>query len=206
MKNNWLIISILALIIVVMFQDMRDSEQRLNDFKSQISKFEIGEQKYLQIIDEQGNKIAEQEQVVISQKDAIELGLLEIERLKKINSQVVVTTTTAIDTFFMPFKDSNSTFGINTQWYSLSGSVIDKGVSVDSLRVLNKMSVTIGLKSNGWFKAATPSVVLTNENPYTHTSAMSNIVVVEKKKWYQKNNFIYGSGILSGLIISNLIK
>lgn len=68
-----------------------------------MQKFELGEQKFLTTINEKGETINEQEQLILSQKDAIAHNVLEIENLKKVQSQVIVKTNTIIDSVFYSF-------------------------------------------------------------------------------------------------------
>ena len=81
-------------------------------------KFELSEQKYLETIDENGNRIVEQEQITLTPTDAISNNLIEIKRLKEIKSQVVINTITQIDSVFVPFLvDSASNDTISTDNY-----------------------------------------------------------------------------------------
>ena len=48
-----------------------------------MSKFELGEQKFITTLNEKGEKINEQEQLILSQKDAIAHNVLQIENFIK---------------------------------------------------------------------------------------------------------------------------
>ena len=65
----------------------------------------LGEQVFIEKINVNGEKIIEQEQIILSQKDALAHNLLELEELKKVQSQVVIQTNTIIDSVFIPFDD-----------------------------------------------------------------------------------------------------
>lgn len=207
MNKSYYIIGALVLVIYFMFGKIQDSSRALESFKSQVEKLEFSNQAYVEERDELGRQIVEQEQLILSQKDAIRLGQLEIDRLKYVSSQVQINTITQIDSVFVPFvSDSTSVFQTSNEWYSIAGEVSNYGVNFDSLAFVNKMNVTIGLKSNGWFKKPTPSVLLVNENPYSSTIYMQNVVIKEEKKWWQKNSTIFGIGVLSGIILDSAVR
>ena len=96
-QNKFLILC-LALLFILITQ-LLSSNAKLNEYKEQIIKFKDGEQFFTQKINDNGEKIAEQDQIILSQKDAIANNLLVIEDLKKIKSQVTIKTITKIDSF-----------------------------------------------------------------------------------------------------------
>ena len=71
------------LIIVLLVWNGCSKRAELSALREQLSKFNIGEQAYIEQVNEQGNKIAEQEQIILSQKDAIQNNLLVIKRRSK---------------------------------------------------------------------------------------------------------------------------
>ena len=81
-KNTLLVV--FGSIIVFLVWLLWDSQTRLNSFKEQVSKFEISKQFFNEAISNDSTIIAEQEQIILSQKEAIELGVLEVEKLKKV--------------------------------------------------------------------------------------------------------------------------
>lgn len=184
-------------------------------------KFELSEQKYLETIDENGIRIVEQEQIILSQEDAINNNLLEIDRLKKIKSQVVINTITQIDSVFVPFlvdslsNDTISTnnyiiipkrFALSKEWYNISGKIQKTGLLIDTLSFNNELSLTIGNKSQGLFKKPKPIVLVEYSNPYVKTQSMQNIIIKNELKFYDKKSFWYGLGVGTGILIPVLIK
>ena len=111
------------------------AHSQLKEYKNQIIKFKDGEQVFIEKLNEKGEKIAEQEQVILTQKDAIAHNLLEIDKLKEVNSQVKIRTITKIDSVFVPIIDTverividttgvallrlPTKFGLENEWYSL---------------------------------------------------------------------------------------
>ena len=235
MSSKWtrkVFVSIVVLIVTILLLVWKSCEQKaqLSAFKSQINKFALGEQVFIEKINVNGDKIIEQEQIILSQKDALAHNLLELEELKKVQSQVVIQTNTIIDSVFIPFDDSwqdenwfdtmvvhdtieirnfiyvPKTFSLSKEHYSLSGSILKTGVMIDSLRFPNQLTLSVGYKSQGLFKKALPVVIAKHSNPFVQTSSMQNIVIKNDLKWYDKKGTWFGVGIVGGFIGGILIN
>ena len=140
-KTKWLFV-LLVLCLIAYTLTLRAN---LNDYKRQVKKLDLQQTEFITMVDRQGLLISEQEQIILSQKDAIEMNLLEIENLKKVNSQVSVVTQTIVDSVFIPFQsDTLKNFGLYDKWYGLSGIVENRGVKLDSIYFNNDMRITIG--------------------------------------------------------------
>jgi len=218
-KNNALPICIVILLLLAW--QLFSANEKLTDYKNQVVKFKDGEQVFVEKLNKNGDKIAEQEQVILTQRDAIAHNLLEIEDLKKIKSQVTVRTITKIDSVFIPIIDTverivfdtlgmaflklPTKFGIQDEWYSLYSTVNTNGMWIDSLSLYNRQTITLGMKSNGIFKAPTPSVLVKNENPYVNVSSLKNVVIKNDTRFYDKKSFWYGLGIGTGILIPALL-
>lgn len=197
-KTKWLFV-LLVLCLIAYTLTLRAN---LNDYKRQVKKLDLQQTEFITMVDRQGLLISEQEQIILSQKDAIEMNLLEIENLKKVNSQVSVVTQTIVDSVFIPFQsDTLKNFGLYDKWYGLSGIVENRGVKLDSIYFNNDMRITIGYKKNGWFKKPSPIVKIKNENPYSRVVNMQNVVIDNPTKWYEKKGFLIGVGLLGGIVI-----
>ena len=219
-KKNGLIV-LLLIVILLMVCGYYNSRAELSDFKRQMSKFELKEQKYLETISENGSRIVEQEQIILSQNDALANNLLEIKRLKEIKSQVIVNTITQIDSVFVPFvtdSTSNDTLGLDNyiivpkrfslaeQWYNINGSINKTGLLIDTLNFNNELSLTLGNKSQGIFKKPQPIVLVEYSNPYVRTTSMQNIVIKNDLRFYDKKGFWFGVGIGTGVLLPLIIK
>ena len=214
-KKNLLIL-ILILVVVYLVSGQMSSHSKLKDYKNQMLKFDLKEQKYIETIDDNGNKIIEQEQIILTQKDAIAHNLLEITDLKKINSQISVTTITRIDSVFIPvidtinrviydttgiaFLELPTEFSVRNNYYSLNTTIKSTGMMIDSLYLYNKQVITLGMKSNGVFRKPTPTVLITNDNPYVQVSGLNNIVIKEDLRFYDKKKFWFYTGLGIGII------
>ena len=165
-----------------------------------------------------GKTIAEQEQLILSQKEAISLGLIEIENLKKVKSQVKFVTNTKIDSVVINFTDTveiikrdsityvpvPQLFKMSDKWFNFNATLNKKGLVIDSLLFINKFDVTIGYKKRSIFRQAEPIVLLKNHSPYTNTIEMNNVIVQEEKKFYDRKGFWFGCGAFFGLLLPNL--
>ena len=224
LKNR---ITIVGLIVVILFLVWKSCEQnaQLSNFESQISKLNIGEQKFKQTIDSDSNLILEQQQIILSQKQALNNNLLEINRLKKVQSQVKIVSKVKIDSVFIPFHDtlyidtSNNkdsslkgfiqvpkSFSLSNEYYSFGGSILKKGLILDSVRFDNKMTLTFGLKSVGLFKKPKPMLDVKYNNPYIQTTSLNNVVIKNELKWYEKKPFFIGIGFVGGILTSNFVN
>lgn len=211
----------LLLIIALLVCGYYNSRAELSDYKNQILKFDLKEQKFLQTINEDGKFLAEQEQIILSQKDAIANNLLEISKLKKIKSQVIVSTITQIDSVFVPFiVDSTITdtirsdnyiiipkkFSLDDKWYSIKGNILKNGLLIDTLSFNNQLTLTIGNKSQGLFKKTKPVVLIEYSNPYVKTRTMQNIIIKDDLRFYDKKSFWFGFGFIGGIGTAIMLK
>ena len=84
-------------------------------------------------------------------------------------------------------------------WFTLAGMVTKQGVGISEMSVRNKYHITIADKKVGFFKAPKPSVILINENPYTTTEKMNNLVIENKSPFYKRPWFWAAIGIGTGI-------
>jgi hypothetical protein len=181
-----------------------------NKLKQQVAVMKSENQAFSEEITKDGQRMAEQEQLIVTQKQAINAGLIKIKNLKKIKSQVRVETITQVDSFFVAFErkdtlsaDSSSSKKFSYQdpkdWFTLAGMVTKQGVGISEMSVRNKYHITIADKKVGFFKAPKPSVILINENPYTTTEKMNNLVIENKSPFYKRPWFWAAIGIGTGI-------
>ena len=230
--TNKILLSFVVLIVAILLLVWRGCEQnaQLSAYKKQMQKFSLGDQAFIETENKQGEKIIEQKQIILSQKDAIAHNLLQIDELKKVQSQVIIKTITKIDSVYIPFDDTwqdedqfdsivvtdtifkdniifvPKNFSLVEDYYSLSGNILKSGVFVDSLRFNNELSLSIGMKSQGVFKKPIPLVIAKNSNPFVETSSMQNVVIKNDLKWYDKKITWFAVGLLSGFTSAILIN
>ncbi|KKK73144.1 hypothetical protein LCGC14_2896770, partial [marine sediment metagenome] len=175
-------------------------------------------------IDEQDREIIEQHQMILTLSQAIQQGVIKNTKLKKIKSQVRITSSTEIDTIFIPFEVEHirdakidpekylslpKKFSKLNQWYTIRGLVVKEGLKIDSIRVFNMLTVTIGDKKlkglKNIFKQRIPTVEIVNENPYISVNGLQNVVIKKKKRFYQTTGFKVVVGFALGTFTTILI-
>jgi len=188
---------------------------RFNDYKKQMSLFELKEQKYLETIDENGSRLIEQQQIIMSQDDAIASGLLQIEKLKEVNSQVSVVTNTIIDTIVVSHVDTvvqeingntylklPQQYTFNDEFMNFKAEINKVGLSVDNITIFNETTVTIGKEKQGLFKPLKPVVKIKNTNPYMNTMSVQNVVIEKKTNLIHDKRAWGVVGIFIGLALN----
>jgi hypothetical protein len=207
---------VLGCVVAFLVWQLCNTQVRLSSFKKQIGKLQLDNQFFEEKLSKDSVKIAEQEQIIISQKDAIELGILEIENLKKIKGQVKTITEIRIDSVPVPYTETiyisdtiypkgvievPKRFNLTKEHYSFNGLILKEGLLVDSIVIPNEMKLTIGNKSGGIFRKSIPIVKLENTNPYLSTIDMKNVIIEDEKKFYDRKVFWLGVGLIGGIII-----
>mgnify|MGYP005677900969 CR=1 FL=1 len=215
LKKNTLLV-VLGLIIAFLVLRLYQGQVRLNSFKNQISKYSLDGQVFNERLTKDSLKLAEQNQVLLSQKDAIKLGVLEIENLKKVKSQVRTITKLKIDSVFVEFHDTlllkdtihpkgflevPKRFKYSEKHFNFDGIILADKILVDSFKLQNEMKLTIANKRNGIFKKSTPVVQLENSNPYISTLDMKNVVIKKDKNIFERKIFWVGVGVLGTYIL-----
>jgi|TARA_B110000908_G_scaffold73762_1_gene88864 hypothetical protein len=217
MKKVYRILLLVTLLfLVISMLDSCEKDVQNKNLLRNISNLDIENQRFKTEIKKNGDKINSQSQIILTQKQAIDNGLIEIDGLKRIKSKVSVVTSTKIDTVFIPYNrvvvDSSSSSPIQYRnyfdyqepkgWYSISGYSSDFGVGIDSLRVKNDFSIYIADKKVNLFGKSNPEVLLINKNPYTETIQMQNVIITIYQPFYKKNSFWAGVGFVGGYLLA----
>jgi hypothetical protein len=96
-------------------------------------------------------------------------------------------------------------FALEQKWFNFYGKVQKNGLLMDSIRIENESSVTIGYKKGGFLNLKKePIVEIKNTNPYLSISKMNNVVVKDKKNILQSKLFWLGVGLVGGIFIHKL--
>ena len=178
-------------------------------------------------IDKAGNKYYEQQQIIATQKQAIEAGLIEKQELKNKNIkqlQSIIKLTESIkilslkanyespeiiykyDTIKMDsqaFLRVPTQFNYRDEWIYISGSVRSTGVFHDSIKMNNSGTLMLGYKKSGFLKKS-PVVTYESSNPYFEIKSMSNVVIEKDNKFW---NYAMPIGsFLIGFYLGNKLK
>ena len=107
-KNLFMRLSVvvLTIIVILLVWDGCNQKARLSAYKKQISKLTLSNQSFSERIDKSGKKIIEQDQLILSQKDAIRNNLLVLNGMKKVQSQVRIQSIFKVDSIFVPYTDT----------------------------------------------------------------------------------------------------
>lgn len=211
-------ISIIFLLLFSMsVMDSCEKDKEKENLLNNLSALNLENQSFQTEIQKNKEKITSQDQIIITQKQAIDNGLIEIKRLKNIKSKVRIVTKTKIDTLFIPytkivkdtillekgFKWKNYFDYVEPNgWFALNGYASNLGVGIDSLKIKNDYSIYIADKKLNMFGKSKPEVILLNKNPYTHTIQMNNVVIEVYKPFYKKNGFWASVGFVGGLLLA----
>jgi hypothetical protein len=215
-KFNKLSLVVLLIAVILLAWDSCSKTAQLSLFKKRVSNLNLKAQVFNETIGKDKLRIAEQSQIILSQNDAINNGILIMNDFKNIQSQVRIETRTQIDSVFIPFEKikidsqlvyqcTDRKFKLVTKEYGIFGLAKQDGVLLDSLYFDGGLVVTIGKKSAGFFKKAEPIVEVKYTNPYIRTKAMQNVVIQEDLKWYDRKRNWFGIGIGVGLLGTYLI-
>lgn len=209
-----LVVLLVAVILLVWDGCSKDAQLAL--FKKRVSNLNLKAQVFKETIGSDKRRMAEQQQIILSQNDAIDNGILTMNGFKSVESQVRVETRTQIDSVFIPFETiksdtqvvyqcSDRKFKLVTDEYGIFGLTKQEGVLLDSLYFDGGLAITIGTKSAGFLKKAEPVVEVKYTNPYIKTKSMQNVIIQEDLKWYDRKRNWFGIGIGFGLIGTYLI-
>ena len=219
MKQNLVIVA-LILIVVLMVCGYCQKREQLTYLEEQFSKFELKKQDFKVIVNKNKEKIIEQEQLILTLQQAKNLNLINSKDWKNTQSSINIVTKTRIDTIFIAFTDtlhiidtihSKSNFdclkhfNLSDKFFYINGNVVENGVKIDSLSFPNSTTITIGEKRQGIFRKSLPIVEIKNSNPYIETINLSNVVINNKKKIYQKNSFWFTIGTTLGIVSTYLL-
>lgn len=166
-----------------------------------------------------GEELVIQKQLVVSSNEAQQMAIIENTRLKKVNSEVRVITTTRIEKVFIPIVDTfiirngdtirnARIFWVNNKWYGINGTVLEDEILIDSMYFNNELVVTLGYeKQKGLFKKDIPVVDIINKNPYSRINEVYNVTIEpRKKRFYEKTWFHLTVGALGGFYVNSKLK
>ena len=217
-KKAYKSVAVFSLLLLGMsMMDSCEKDKENANLLNNLSALNLENQTFKTEIQKNNEKLTSQDQIILTQKQAIDNGLIEIKKLKNIKSKVRVVTKTQIDTVFIPYtkivKDTTQLengfewknyfdYVEPKGWYSLSGYASNLGIGIDSLRIKNDYSIYIADKKLNMFGKSKPEVILLNKNPFTETIQMNNVVIKVYTPFYQKNGFWAGVGFLGGFLLA----
>jgi hypothetical protein len=181
-------------------------------------------EQYRTMISRQGDSLKVANQVILSQKQAIEMGvfnekelrdkyLKEVNNVVKLSEQIEILNKQGkfIDTFYIDNFNSyewirlpfNVAFG--DKWYNLDITVNETPL-LNSLITYSEPTITIGTIKKGIFKKPEKVTIYENANPYIQLKSVESITIKEQKKWHQTTWFKVGVGFVGGVLITGAIQ
>jgi hypothetical protein len=156
---------------------------------------------------------------IYSQSVNIKTKDIEISELKKMavkspevviqtQTKTVIKTEIKLDTIMVegtPMIKLPKDFYKTEKWFTLSGKINRLGfLQIDSLVSYANLTYAIGdtLRTgafNKLFGKRDKVVRLLVDNPNMSITGMRNIVIKEKKRWYETSAFKFGLGVITGI-------
>lgn len=138
MKDK-IIIIVLAIVIVLLLYKGCEVVRDRNELLTQVSNYQIGEKEFKSRILKDSSTIASQSQTLLTQEEAIKLGLIKLEGdIKKVQSQVRQVQNIGLDSVFVPFIPNHY---IDSSDWILKFKQGDKSKSVIDSLVANSLIV-----------------------------------------------------------------
>ena len=107
-KKNILLYCIIAILIIIGLSQACHYQKKQDDLLSQISQYQLGEKAFTKKINADSSTIVQQEQTILTEKEAIKLGLLKLEgEIKKPQSQVRQTQVIRYDSISVAYVPDN---------------------------------------------------------------------------------------------------
>lgn len=226
---------LLAIIVIILLFRSCESAKDRDRLISQLAEYKVGEKAFRKKMQDDSSTIATQTQTILSQDEAIKLGLLKLEgQVKDVQSQVRESQRLIIDSVPMPFVPNG--YGDTSEWarrlkngertkalcdsliansvivpkdfkteqkfYKIYGKVKKDGVIMDSLRIENESSVTIGWRKCGFLNLKRePIVEIKNTNPFVDIKKINNVVIKPKSGILHTKGFWIGLGGVIGFLL-----
>ncbi len=206
-KHKTIIFFSLAFIMTLLFiQKTVEIGELQDDYKNQIGALENTTYKYKQEINKKGEEVVTQQQIILTQKQAHDQDILNINELKKelnlkqIDAIIKSHTAIAYDTTHLPYVDTPIVLFIDSQYYLkvpisfskkdkwriIEGSVGKDSVVITKDSTNNETTVIIGYSRKWIWGKKHPVVVIKNTNPNIHTTSMANVIVKDEDGWLKR--------------------
>lgn len=167
-------------------------------------------------ISQMGDSISIQRETLLSETQSKKVLEKEYQELKKIAQNTKVITQTEIKKVFIPVHDTvrimerpeglfmklPQSFSDSTAHFQFNSTLNESGLTINSLTIPNKTSVSIGMRKESFFRKAEPVVLVSHSNPYVSTVGMTNVTVDHRTPFYETKGFNIGVGFLAGFLIA----
>lgn len=226
------------LVIIFMVRSCRLQDLTIDQHGLKLKMYEGKVNEFTTVVNKLGEKVSTQDQMIVDRDKALEKELLKNSDLSKLNEQIQFQAETKINNILANYSGSNSTEVITlrdtiindgdttivvgipvgtkfkadtSKWYSVAGTLEEKGVRLDSVKFNSDFTMNIGLKKvkgvKGWLLGKKePKIELINKNPYTNVVGLKNIKFQDNNKWWNNGWVKFGAGVLAGGMLIMSIK
>lgn len=227
-RVQYLIVSVLSIIVIILLIDGCQQRAHNKNLVDQLSEYKIENQNYRSERQKDSSLIVTQNQTILSQKEALKLGLLELDnKIKQVQSQLQAKLKISVVEKDVPFiptnyadtsgwvRDRNGNlvrtdsisvpqdYGLIEKWFKVKGTIKKTGVKIDTLELPAKFTVTYGKEKSGFLgMSRTPVVQVKSDNPYIDVSSLNNIVVKKPKTIFNSPFLYLGTGIILGIFVA----
>lgn len=185
MRKNAIYIGI---IVVLLFVILRQCNSATQQRQSQESATEFLNDTISYYQNEIGQQVAEKKAIqgdkqaleVLLSKQIDSTGQLKrlVKKYRNISAAGNITQETKIDTVEIPYEikvpyEFTRDFTKVTEYYSITGTSNQNGVSLSEIKIPNTLSFAIGKKKTGWFSSKY-RIEAVNSNPYVQTTGLDS--------------------------------
>jgi len=227
-KIKYVVFAFVILCLISWGIDGCNQRRQKDELVKQLSEYKLENKHYRSERQKDSSLIVTQTQTIMSQKDAIRLGLLEKDkRIKSIESQLQAKIRLSVVEKDVPFIPTNyadtsgwvrnkdgvliktdsisvpQDYGLAEKWFRIKGTVRKSGLKIDTLEVPAKFTVTYGKEKSGLLNLGrTPVVQIKSDNPYVDVTSLNNIVVKKPKSFFASPVFFGTLGFILGIFIA----
>ena len=223
-------IIVLSLLLFNQCEHVADLER---DIESTNSFWENEEKQWVSRDSIKAHDIAEMKMNLMTESSARQLLEEEFERFKDIQSHVRTEVITRVDSFLIPYTPDSadilamydSLIPIDTvnkhfiqipkgvsysdTWFAFDANIDSIGLTIDSMRMINKFDVTIGWKKPDkplkFLRKKEPVVELISYNPYTEVNYVNNIVIQNRQgSSLVEKIATFGGGFVAGYVTGQI--
>lgn len=210
-----MIILVLAIICIVSVRSCSLKQMEITSSGIKIEMYKAQANVFNTTVNKLGETITTQLAVITNKDKEVEKLLSKNSTLSNLNTQMKFSSEAKVydvvaayavppetirihDTTYIPV---GTDFSKTDKWYSISGSIQDKGVVFDSLSFKDSITYNLGTKRQpglfGFFKPYDPTVEVISSNPYITVKSLQNMKFVSKPKWYERKGVWFIAGAVS---------
>jgi len=227
MKKNSVYIALLVMVCLIFLVSYCSSRQKQHQQLMNLVASRDSLRSYQIQLEGLQYSVQERDATILTQQEALRVGLLEQQRLKALYLKEVATNTSltgeirvlrdslhlSAQTEFVVIHDTVTDqdmscvrvpftlLDVDEPYLSLTAGMNENRTAWFNLSVPFTGEVTVGYKKVGFLKTQ-PVGVFTTSNPYLKVTGMDALIVKEKRHWYQR----WGVGFLSGAVLMELVN